>query len=111
LGPILRLLCLLAGLGTGTVSADFDPTAPPKMKSNEVPTESSLAWVRINGRDSIAWYNGTVVKLGDRVEGGRIVAIREDHIVLAGPRGRRTVSLLDPQVQHKPMVPSRSRKH
>ena len=109
MGPILRLLCaLLAGFATGTAWADFDPTAPPKIRSANVPTQSSLAWVRVNGKNSIAWYNGTIVKLGDQVEGGRVVAIREDHIVIAGQGGHRTISLLDPQVQHNPVALSRS---
>lgn len=109
MGPILRLLCaLLAGFATGTAWADFDPTAPPKIRSARVPTQSSLAWVRVNGKNSIAWYNGMIVKLGDQVEGGRVVAIREDHIVIAGRGGHRTISLLDPQVQHNPVALSRS---
>jgi len=51
--------------------------------------------VRVNGRHSIAWYGGTTVRLGDAVEGGRVMAIHEDHIVISGKGGRRTVYLLD----------------
>jgi hypothetical protein len=76
-----------------------DPTAlPPSLSSaptGTAPAETGLAWVRLNGRNSIAWYGGTTVKLGDPVEGGRVTAIREDHIVISGKGGRRTVYLLD----------------
>jgi len=44
--------------------------------------------------------------VGDAVVGGRVVAIREDHIVISGKDGRRTVYLLDrsvtPQSQSRP---------
>jgi hypothetical protein len=83
-----------------------DPTAlPPGLSSapaGTVPTETGLAWVRVNGRHSIAWYGGTTVKLGDPVEGGRVTAIREDHIVISGKGGRRTVYLLDHAIRTQP---------
>jgi len=84
-----------------------DPTALPKSVSSapagtasEAPT---LEWVRVNGPRSIAWYGGTTVKLGDQVDGGRVTAIHEDHIVISGTGGRRTVHLLD----HSVRTPSR----
>jgi hypothetical protein len=108
MGPVLKFcLVLLAGFAAGYARAEFDPTAPPKIeavKATGAPAESGLAWVRVEGKHSIAWYGGTTVKLGDRVEGGRVVAIREDHIVIAGREGRRTIPLLDPQVQHEPVA-------
>ena len=92
--------------------AEFDPTAPPQFKTRETQPQngSNLAWVRMDGRNSIAWYGGTAVKLGERVEGGRVVAIHEDHIVIAGPQGRRTIPLLSSQVRHQPVTPRRSLK-
>jgi len=42
----------------------------------EVRQDSALAWIRVNGRQSIAWYV-TAVKVGDAVEGGRVSAIRK----------------------------------
>jgi len=84
-----------------------DPTALPKSLSSAAagapPEDAGLAWVRVNGRHSIAWYGGTTVKLGDAVEGGRVTAIHEDHIVISGKGGRRTVYLLD----HSIRTPSR----
>ncbi len=108
MGPILKLcLALLAGFAAGIAGAEFDPTAPPKIepaRDTGAPVASGLTWVRLEGKHSIAWYGGTTVKLGDRVEGGHVVAIREDHIVIAGRGGRRTIHLLDPQVQHDPVT-------
>ena len=108
MGQILKLFCLLfAGLVAAPAVAEFDPTVPPKIRAAaERPSEATLSWVRVNGKNSIAWYNGAIVTLGDKVEGGRVVAIQEDHIVIAGRGSRRTVFLLDPHVQHKTVKPS-----
>jgi hypothetical protein len=93
-----------------------DPTALPKSLSNSgaasVYEEPVLAWVRLNGRNSIAWYGGTTVKLGDAVEGGRVTAIREDHIVISGKDGRHAVYLLDQSVRTQPQArPRPARKN
>lgn len=95
---------------TGYVAAAFDPTAPPRTQAAATPAQnlSRLAWVRVDGGNSIAWYGGATVKLGERVEGGRVVAIHEDHIVIAGRDGRRTIPLLDTQVRHQPVTLPRS---
>ncbi len=87
-----------------------DPTALPQSLSSApagAPSEEAgLAWVRVDGPRSIAWYGGTTVKVGDAVAGGRVAAIREDHIVISGKHGRRAVYLLDrsvtPQSQSRP---------
>ena len=85
-----------------------DPTALPKSMANPgvetAPEQPGLAWVRVNGRNSIAWYGGTTVKLGDAVEGGRVTAIHEDHIVISGKGGRRVVYLLDDSVRTQPQA-------
>jgi hypothetical protein len=85
-----------------------DPTALPKSLSSApagtAPEEIGLAWVRVNGRHSLAWYGGTTVRLGDQVEGGRVTEIREDHIVISGKSGRRTVHLLDHSIRAQPGV-------
>lgn len=109
MGKVLKYcFALLTGLIAVPAWADFDPTAPPRLKpAGEAPVESGLAWVRVNGKDSIAWYGGAPVKLGDRVEDGRIVAIHEDHIVIAGPQGRRIIPLFDAQLHNKPAAPAR----
>lgn len=102
MNSVLKAQLMLALLlVAGGASATLDPTEPPKIRANAVagvetaPEEASLAWVRVNGRHSIAWYGGTTVRLGDAVEGGRVTAIHEDHIVISGKGGRRTVYLLD----------------
>lgn len=83
-----------------------DPTALPKSLSaasaGARPEETGLAWVRVNGQQPIAWYGGTTVTLGDQVDGGRVTAIREDHIVISGKDGRRTVHLLDHSIRTQP---------
>ena len=100
----LRVKCLLAvvlALATSWAAAAFDPMAPPKVAGNQAdaPQVSALEWVRMNGRDSIAWYGGTTVKVGDAVEGGRVSAIREDHIVVTGTGGSRSIYLLERTVR------------
>ncbi len=100
----------LAALMSTTVAAGSmpDPTAPPMSPSPSDPAGASapagLAWVRVEGRNSVAWFGGTTVKLGDAVEGGRVTEIREDHIVISGKDGRREVYLLDPSVRKQPQA-------
>ena len=119
----LMACALVALLATPAAAALPDPTALPKFwasqdaaGSNEAGSNeaAALAWVRVNGRHSIAWYNGTTVKVGDAVEGGRVVAIHEDHIVLSNKNERRAVYLLDhatrtqPQAQPRPSGKNRN---
>lgn len=104
---VIGWVSLLAGGAWGEFAlAGFDPTAPPAVRTLETqnPTQNGarLAWVRVDGKNSIAWYGDTIVKLGERVEGGRVVAIHEDHIVIEGREGRRIVRLLGSQVQYRP---------
>ncbi|MDP3214124.1 MAG: hypothetical protein Q8S73_08470 [Deltaproteobacteria bacterium] len=102
-------LALALALGTGWAAAAFDPMAPPgKITAGAkavavVPQDKTLAWVRLNGRYSIAWYGDKAIKVGDAVEGGRVSAIREDHIVISGKGGSRSIYLLDRTVRgHHP---------
>ena len=112
MGQILKYGAMgWAGLLAASAWAGFDPTAPPaqpQAATTKTQNESRLAWVRVDGGNSIAWYGGTTVKLGEQVEGGRVVAIHEDHIVIAGRDGRRTIPLLDTQVRHQPVTLPRS---
>lgn len=89
-----------------------DPTALPKSMTStgteNATAEPILAWVKVNGHQSIAWYGGTTVKLGDPVEGGRVSAIHEDHIVISSKSGHRSVFLLDRSVRTQPLVRPRS---
>lgn len=100
----LRVTCQLAlvlALTTSWATAAFDPMAPPNIAVNQAdaPQVKVLAWVRMSGRNSIAWYGGSAVKVGDAVEGGRVSAIREDHIVISGKGGSRSIYLLDRTVR------------
>jgi hypothetical protein len=93
--PLALVLALASSL-----AAAFDPTAPPRISPQAGAVtggaqQAELAWVRVNGRQSIAWFGGTTVRLGDAVEGGRVSAIGEDHIVISGKGGSRSVYLLD----------------
>lgn len=111
---VLACTSLFAGFAWAEFeSTAFDPTAPPQFRThdNQPQNASRLTWVRVDGRNSIAWYGDTAVRLGERVEGGRVVAIHEDHIVIAGPQGRRTIPLLSAQVRHQPVTPLRSSRH
>lgn len=108
----MMLLVVMAALTAPLAAASLpDPTALPKALSNPGPdnesVEPTLAWVRVNGKRSIAWYGGSTVKLGDTVEGGRVTAIREDHIVISGKSGRRSVYLLDESTRTQPLAPPR----
>lgn len=98
--PVRAALSVLAILGAAPAVAQFDPTAPPPMATLSAasgPARSpQLEWVRVDGQRSVAWYAGTTVRLGDPVDGGRLVAVHEDRIVIAGSQGRRVVYLIDP---------------
>lgn len=105
----MMVFFLSALLSTTVAAASMpDPTAPPISQSTSDPASAStpagLAWVRVQGRNSVAWFGGTTVKLGDAVEGGRVTDIREDHIVISGKDGRRAVYLLDPSVRKQPQA-------
>ena len=104
------MLLAMAVFLTQPVSAASlpDPTALPKSVSTPdaagAREEAVLAWVKVNGRDSIAWFGGTTVKLGEQVDDGRVSAIFEDHIVISGKDGRRSVYLLDHSIRTQPQV-------
>ncbi|NDP48364.1 MAG: hypothetical protein GZ085_08230 [Sulfuriferula multivorans] len=88
-----------------------DPTALPKAMTSpgtEALQEApALDWVKLNGKHSIAWYGGSIVKLGESVEGGRVTAIHEDHIVISGKGGRRVIYLLDKSTRTQLLAPPR----
>ncbi|MDP2031531.1 MAG: hypothetical protein Q8K12_18000 [Thiobacillus sp.] len=96
-------LALVLALTANGAAAVFDPMAPPKTTLEASASQDrALAWVRMNGRHSIASYGGRTVKLGDAVEGGRVSAIREDHIVISGKGGSRSIFLLDRTARSHP---------
>lgn len=102
-------LMLTAPLAAGSLP---DPTALPKVMTRAsaegATSEPVLSWVKVNGRHSVAWYGGSVVKLGDTLEDGRVSAIHEDHIVISSKSGRRSVYLLDHSIRTQPLTRSRS---
>jgi hypothetical protein len=102
-------LMLSAPLAAATLP---DPTALPKVmtrpSAEAATSEPILDWVKVNGRHSIAWYGGSVVKLGDTLEDGRVSAIHEDHIVISSKSGRRSVYLLDRSIRTQPLTRPRS---
>ena len=103
-----RMMVLLVALAVPAAAADSlpDPTALPRTLSSAdvAGTPEELAWVRVDGRNSIAWFGGTTVKLGEQVEGGRVTAILEDHIVISGRHGQRSVYLLDHSIRTQPLT-------
>ena len=107
------MMWAVAALGAMPLAAAVlpDPTALPKSLASPDAGGSqdaaALAWVSVNGNHSIAWYGGTTVKVGDPVEGGRVAAIHEDHIVLTGRGGRRAVYLLDHAIRTQPQAQPR----
>ncbi len=109
------ILLVLAALLTAPLAAASlpDPTALPtslsSAPSGTTAEAAGLAWVRVNGRQSVAWYGGTTVKVGDSVDGGQVTAIREDHIVISGKGGRRTVHLLDHTIRTQSRAQSPAR--
>ena len=110
----LTMTALAALLAMPLAAASLpDPTALPVSRANPdaggTSEAATLAWVSVNGRHSIAWYNGTTVKVGDPVEGGRVAAIHEDHIVLSDKGGRRAVYLLDHAIRTQPQAQAQAR--
>ena len=107
----VRLGALMTGVLLSAPAVSFDPTAPPApaaaMQAGNDGVAAQLAWVRVDGPRSVAWYDGTVTRLGDTVRGGRLAAIHEDHIVLVGPQGTRRVYLLDPRMRAQPSTTAR----
>lgn len=105
----MMLLAVAALLASPLSAASLaDPTALPESLSRApaaaMREARGLAWVRVDGPRSIAWYGGTTVRLGDPVDGGRVSAIREDHIVISGKGGRRSVYLLDHTIRTQSRV-------
>lgn len=94
-------LMLLAG-GWATAHAVFDPMQPPASLSqtavNAPAVESQLSWIRNDNRRPVAWYGGRVVGVGDQVDGVRIQAIRDDHIVVTSQQGRQMIWLLGTRI-------------
>lgn len=99
MGPTVMLAGFLLAIGQAG-AAQFDPTSPPPVAQQPAdaaaPPAPELAWVRVAGKHSIAWYGGRVVHLGESVDGGRVVAIREDRIEIQRAGERQVIPLWRP---------------
>ncbi len=110
--PVKAMLAVVVMVSAGQACAQFDPTAPPPLPTLSTAANHSagaqLTWVRVDGQQSVAWYGGTTVRLGETVNDGRLVAIHEDHIVIVDQQGRRVVYLLDPALRARQSKEPRS---
>lgn len=57
------------------------------------PAQQGLQSVIISPRHQAAIINGQTVSVGDKVGDARLVEVRENSVVLQGPRGRRVMEL------------------
>ena len=93
--------------------------ARPTSRRSAEPTREDLVMIeRTRAQGVVVGYgDGTLrleyapgtadVKVGDPVEGGRVAAIHEDHIVLSDKGGRRAVYLLDQAIRTQPQAQAR----
>jgi MSHA biogenesis protein MshK len=99
------LLLALSGFVTGpsfAVAAEDvqplrDPTRPPawqaEPQSAQAPGGPRLEAIRRGGGRALATIDGTAVKIGDDVQGMRLVRIGESFVILEGDAGRKTLQL------------------
>ncbi len=107
---------LLAGLLCGSLQAEplRDPTRPPG-SSEYAPGQADSGLqsiVRREGQKPRALINGELLSLGDKVGNQRLIAIKEDSVVLRDEQGNREILQLTPAVSKtyaKPNSPA-SRK-
>jgi hypothetical protein len=87
-----------------------DPTQPPQAAATLSATPGmsagsgggyTLTSIRVSGNTRRALLNDKWVRQGERVDGARVVAIRETEVVLATEAGRETLGLF-PEVRVKP---------
>lgn len=75
------------------------PAAPPAAEAQAAAEEAQPAWepelkaVVLAGRNSVAYLDGIVMKLGDSIKGYILVAVREGEVVLQNRHSRLTVSI------------------
>ncbi len=105
---MFTVFCLMA-CAPPAVAADMgDPTRPPagfseKAQAAEAPQEAALlvSSVFLMGARPYAILDGQVVRVGDRLEAGRIRKIDESGVWLKTPTGMRQLKLL-PDVKKTP---------
>jgi MSHA biogenesis protein MshK len=103
----IALLCLALPAHAESLP---DPTQPPHvaatpsaLSGTAAPPTSGYTLTSIRASDATrrALLNGKWVRQGERVDGARVVAIRETEVVLATEAGRETLGLF-PEVRVKP---------
>lgn len=107
---VMRVHALVFLIWAGSVAAaDLgDPTRPApgfnlQAESEEAPREAPLVvnTLFLMGTRPYALVDGQVVRVGDRLEAGRVVKINEHGVWLKTPTGSRQLELL-PDVQKTP---------
>lgn len=93
----MRLLFLIL-LWAPVVSAQIvaDPTRPPWISGavSGVRQESPVvAAILVNGSRRLCVCNGHILAVGSRLAGGRIIRIRHNGVLIAGPFGHRLLPL------------------
>lgn len=104
-------LCLvLAGMAPpgGAAGELVDPTRPPwaDTAGPTLPAQVSddawrLAMTRVSARGGVALVNGRLVKVGDRIEDARVLAISASQVVLE-QSGRRVTLVLSGATVKRP---------
>lgn len=107
---VMRVYALVLLIWVGSVAAadPGDPTRPPpgfnlQAESEEAPRDAPLVVnsLFLMGARPYALVDGQVVRVGDRLEAGRVVKISEHGVWLKTPTGSRQLELL-PDVQKTP---------
>ena len=107
---VMRVYALVLLIWVGSVAAadPGDPTRPPpgfnlQAESEEAPREAPLVvnTLFLMGTRPYALVDGQVVRVGDRLEAGRVVKINEYGVWLKTSTGSRQLKLL-PEVQKTP---------
>lgn len=77
------LLLLASSLQAETL---HDPTQPPKERSAAQtaapPAEKTVSVIRLHGDSALAVINGETVRVGDTLNGARVLAIQADGVTL-----------------------------
>lgn len=102
----LTVFCAMAWAPPAVAADIADPTRPPSgfsEKAAEAPPAPPLrvSSVFLMGKQPYAMLDGRVVRIGDRLEAGRISKIDESGIWLKTPAGPRQLKLL-PDVEKTP---------
>ncbi len=93
---VLMLVLLVAPVATAEL---VDPTRPPAVPGGAPdPAEPrrGLTSILVSPERRLATIDGETVRVGDRVQGGRVLAISPTTVRLAGPDGPLDLTLVPP---------------